>query len=136
MKLAALILVYLALLTKASRTLDPVQDVLAKNDNPSCVGDCFLLKKVKAIFPLKGVERHLPSILNQFNWKFIAIYSDHMTVYEAPQSEPMVILFFFKKKKTDYSFTFLCNTNKYFRKENLKFLLKQDFPIIFLLIHY
>jgi hypothetical protein len=91
MKLAALILLYLALVSNASRIIDAVQDVLAKNDNPSCVGDCLLLKKVKAIFPLKGVERHLPSILNEFNWKFVAIYGDHMTIYDAPQTEPMVI---------------------------------------------
>ena len=90
MKLASLIFIYLLLQCITSRTIDPVQEVLAKNDNPNCVGDCLLLKKVKAIFPLKGAERHLPSILNQFNWKFVAVYSDHMTVYDAPQTEPMV----------------------------------------------
>lgn len=92
--LAKFLLPYLLLCSIVKSTAN----VLDSNPSPYCLNDCKVLKKIQGIFPLKGDEKELKTSLNSFNWKHFYVFSDHLSVYQASQTESIVInLDFFPK---------------------------------------
>ena len=67
-----------------------LEKALNPESNPYCLGDCKILKKLQAIFPLKGEEKNIDTQLNFFNWKYFYVFADHLSVYSASQTEPVV----------------------------------------------
>ena len=85
------LLFFLTVLLVHSAGPSALEQALNPNPNPYCTGDCKVLKKLQAIFPLRGNERNIDTQLNYFNWKFFYVFSDHLSVYTATsQTAPVV----------------------------------------------
>jgi len=93
MKLQTFLLVTI-FMTLAIPTIrsDPsaLEKALNPNANPYCTGDCKVLKKIQAIFQLRGAEKNIDTQLNFFNWKFFYVFSDHLSLYTSTQAAPVV----------------------------------------------
>ena len=90
MKLQLILFIILILICTFKADPSAVDKALNPDPNPNCVGDCKVLKKVQAIFPLRGDEKNIDTQLNYFNWKFFFVFSDHLSVYSTTQSAPVV----------------------------------------------
>jgi len=70
------------LIKEKSDVVDYLQPLI-NDEHPDCLPEngCMMVKKMKAIFPLTGSEFLIDSVMNQFSYKYIYLYTDKMTVY-------------------------------------------------------
>ena len=90
-----LLVIFLTLFLVISTGPSALEQALNPSPNPYCTGDCKVLKKLQAIFPLRGNERNIDTQLNYFNWKFFYVFSDHLSVYTATSQTAPVVKFIF-----------------------------------------
>jgi len=62
-----------------------IADIIYGEDPKSdCKGDCKYVHKVQSIFPLVSTDdTAADSDLNKFNYKYVYLYDDHLSVFKS-----------------------------------------------------